>query len=65
MKAALTAKREPSANSRIASPVTGAPASTLDTPDTKTAVNEIVPVESVNSTDMGGKGEASQPPEVR
>jgi THO complex subunit 2 len=65
LKAALTAKREPSANSRIASPVIGTPSSTSEPSDKKTVVNEPLPVESINSTDTAGKGEASQPPEVR
>lgn len=65
LKAALTAKREPSASSRIASPSLGVSSSTPETTDKKASVNEPAPMEGIASTDIDAtKGESSRPPEV-
>lgn len=66
MKAALTAKREPSsASSRIASPALGAPSSTSETPGKKAPATESTTMEGVGSDVDVVNGETSRTPEVR
>lgn len=50
LKAALTAKREPSASSRIASPSLGV-SSTPEATEKKPAITEPMPMEGVTPTD--------------
>lgn len=65
LKAALTAKREPSANSRLASPSLGASASTPETTDKRPTMNEPTPMEGIAPTDTDvAKREVSRAPEV-
>lgn len=65
LKAALTAKREPSStNSRIASPALGAPSSTSETSGKKVLVAESMTMEGVGSDVNVVKEETSRTPEV-
>jgi len=65
LKAALTAKREPSSNnSRIASPALGAPSSASETPGKKASVTEPTTLEGVGSNVDVAKEETSRMPEV-
>ncbi|KXN87957.1 THO complex subunit 2 [Leucoagaricus sp. SymC.cos] len=64
LKAALTAKREPSStNSRIASPVLGSSSSTPETSEKKPSAAESAPMEGVASADGEATKEVSNPPE--
>lgn len=65
LKAALTAKREPSSNnSRIASPALGAPSSASETSGKKASVTEPTTLEGVGSNVDVAKEETSRMPEV-